>query len=163
MRIRILLGVLSKCAHYTSKCKKTRDSSILISHEVNESFQHALKDVCVHAIERLIDRARLGTREDVDNELALIEATLLALPREDTELVEHVRFENNTYVCKTIQSIYRFTEMVLGTVKELRSHPRVNLLKTWKIQYLCSLAFIVMSRIIGNLSVEEYESASKKR
>ncbi|KUL81522.1 hypothetical protein ZTR_10338 [Talaromyces verruculosus] len=67
--------------------------------EINESFEYALKDVCVNAVERLIDRARLGTltREDIDNELALIEATLLALPREDTELLEHVRFENNTH------------------------------------------------------------------
>lgn len=77
--------------------QETRDSSILISHEINESFEYALKDVCVNAVERLIDRARLGTltREDIDNELALIEATLLAIPREDGELLEHVRFENN--------------------------------------------------------------------
>lgn len=80
--------------------QETRDSSKLVSHEINESFEYALKDVCVNAVERLIGRARLGTltREDIGNELALIEATLLALPREDGETLEYIRFENNTQV-----------------------------------------------------------------
>lgn len=84
--------------------QETRDSPILVSHEINESFEYALKDVCNNAVERLIDRARLGTltREDIDNELALIEATLLALPREDGEIFEDIRYENNTHLFQVL-------------------------------------------------------------
>uniref|UniRef100_A0A093XBG8 Uncharacterized protein n=1 Tax=Talaromyces marneffei PM1 TaxID=1077442 RepID=A0A093XBG8_TALMA len=76
-------------------------SSSLKCRKIANSFEYARKDVCVSAVKRLLDRARSGTltREDVYDEIALVEASLLVvLPGEDEKLYmnnEHWNFSRD--------------------------------------------------------------------
>lgn len=92
-------------------------SSSLKCRKIVDSFEYARKDVCVNAVKRLLGRARLGmlTSEDIYDEIALVEASLLiVLPGEDEKLFmndENVCFENELLVRPTVELLKGFAEI----------------------------------------------------